>query len=153
MHNRQMRNIIPTLPIPTLGLLLGLAGCVTPPVQTTVAPPVYPTPARIAAGQTVNLASNEPMGQFGTRAILTEAPGCSTVRLFGDSNVRLGEQLVTPVLAQANATCPDRNARSNTPYLAMNRAVLLDNGLYTSNATQECFLPNAGGGNCRPVSR
>lgn len=139
---------------PALGLLLGLAACVTsPPPTGAAAPPVYPTPQRIAAGQAVDLTRNEPMGLFGTRAIMADAPGCSTVRLSDGLPVRLGDQVVTPALATGPAACPERNTRTNTRFVVLTRAMLLSDGLYASNATEECFLPNSGGGHCRPVGR
>ena len=161
VHMRRMNKTLP-LPAPilarsgaALGLLLGLAACVTPPAPPApaAAPQVYPTAQAVSAGQTVDLERNEAVGLFGTRAVLAEAAGCSTVRMSDGQSIKLGDQVVTPVLAARGATCPERNARNNTPYLAMNRAVLLGNGLFVSGATQECFLPNSGGGYCRPASR
>ena len=157
MHHVFMNRSIPTsraLAIPTLLVAFALGACVTPPPTTVVAPvPVYPTPERIAGGQVINLAQNEPMGVFGTRAILADRPECSTVRMTDGLPVRLGDQIVSPALAPRDGLCPERNARGNTPYVVLNRAVLLSDGLYAANATQECFLPNSGGGNCRPTSR
>lgn len=153
-----MQSSIPTLSSssrwPALVLLLGLAACVTAPPPAPATPaPVYPTPQRISTGQVIDLGRNEPMGLFGTRAILAEAPGCSTVRMSDGQPVRLGDVVVSPALAASEGVCPARNARANTPYIALTRAVLLSDGLYGANSTQECFLPNSGGGNCRPVSR
>lgn len=143
-----------TLPALLGALILGLAGCAsTPPVQQAQPAPVYPTRDRVAAGQTIDLTRNEPMGLFGTRALLAEAPGCSTVRMSDGQPVRFGDRTVQPALAAAGASCPPRNTRTNTDYVTLNRAVLLNDGLYASNATTECFLPNSGGGNCRQVTQ
>ena len=152
-HNTSPARLIRHLP--AAAVLLGLAACATPPAAPVAAapPPVYPAATAIAAGQTVDLERNEAMGLFGTRAILAEAPGCSVVRMSDGQPIRLGDQAVSPALASRAGICPERNARTNTPYLVMNRASLLSTGLYMSNPTQECFLPNAGGGNCRPIAR
>lgn len=153
-----MQSLIPTLSSlprwPALAAMLSLAACVNaPPPAPATPPPIYPTPQRISAGQVIDLERNEPMGLFGTRALLAEAPGCSTVRMSDGQPVRLGDAVVSPALAPRDGICPPRNTRTNTPYIALNRAVLLSDGLYANNATQECFLPNSGGGNCRPVAR
>lgn len=151
-----MQNLIRTSPLSALAtlLLLGLAGCVTPPAPTqAAAPPVYPTRERVAAGQTMDLARNEPMGLFGTRALMDDSPGCSTVRMSDGQPIRLGDRQVVPALAAASATCPARNARTNSEYLTLNRAVLLSDGLYASSPSHECFLPNSGGGHCRPAGQ
>jgi len=149
-----MQNPIRTSALASL-MLLGLAGCISSPSPqaSATAPPTYPTRERVAAGQPVDLARNEPMGLFGTRAIMAEAPACSTVRLGDGQSVRLRDQVVTPALAPAGTACPERNPRGNTPYLTLNRAVVLNDGLYATNPTTECFLPNSGGGNCRPVTQ
>lgn len=151
-----MQNPIRSPRIPLVAaLLLSVAGCVsTPPAPQQATPvPVFPTQQRVAAGQTIDLARNEPMGVFGTRAIMADAPACSTVRMSDGQPVRLGDRLVAPVLAPASATCPPRNPRNNTEYLTLNRAVLLNDGLFANSATTECFLPNSGGGHCRPVGQ
>ena len=147
-----MQNPIRTASFSAL-LLVGLAGCVTAPATRTAAtpPPVYPTRERVASGQRVDLARNEPMGVFGTRAVMADAPACSSVRMSDGQPVRLRDQAVAPALAPAGSTCPER--RGTTPYIVLNRAVVLSDGLYADNPTTECFLPNSGGGHCRPVAQ
>ena len=137
------------------GLILSLAGCVnTPGPQRQATPaPVYPGRDRIAAGQVIDLSRNEPMGLFGTRAVMAEAPACSMVRMSDGQPVRLGERLVAPVLAPSSTACPPRNPRNNAEYVTLNRAVLLNDGLFADSPTTECFLPNSGGGHCRPVGQ
>ena len=147
----QFRNATVSL---AAALLLGLAGCATPPpTQEATAAPVFPARARLASGQVVDLSRNEPMGVFGTRALMAEAPGCSTVRMSDGQPVRLSERLIAPVLAPPSTNCPARNTRTGTDYLTLNRAVLLSDGLFAENPTTECFLPNRGGGNCRALTQ
>ncbi len=148
-----MQTSIRRFSLPVLAALM-LAGCVTTPPPRQAAPaPVYPTRERIAAGQTVDLARNEPMGVFGTRAIMAEAPGCSTVRMSDGQPIRFGERVIAPAIAPTGTACPPRNPRNSTEYLTLNRAVLLNDGLYIDSPSNECFLPNSGGGHCRPVGQ
>ena len=144
-----MRNSLPA----ALAPLFVLAACAAPQPEPT---PAFPSRASIATGRPMAMHRNDPMGLFGTMALMADAPRCGFLRA-GDTGqpLRLRDlagQAVTPAFALAPAACPTANA-GGVPYLALDRAVLLDDGLYAEGGSHECFLPNTGGGHCRPVGR
>ncbi len=135
-----------------LPLFLVLGACAdTGPAQTT-----FPSQASIAAGRPVMMHRNDPMGSFGTMALMASARNCGYLPSGPQGQpLRLRDlagRPVSPAFALAAGACPAAND-AGVPYLALDRAVLLNTGLYAAGATHECFLPNEGGGRCREASR
>lgn len=137
-------------PARLLPMLLALGACATQPPMT------FPSQSGIAAGRPVAMHRNDPMGSFGTMALMASAPRCGYLpsgALGQPLRLRdLAGRAVSPAFPLAPGACPAAND-TGVPYLPLDRAVVLTTGLYAAGATHECFLPNEGGGQCREVTR
>lgn len=133
--------------------LLACASNPPPPPPARVAQPaapnnraVFPTEAEIAAGQSIRIRPAANFGAYGVLQALPRAPACGVLQQ-GRTNrplpVSSTEGPVTPVFNIAGR-CPRQDDGRGLPFVRMDRAWILPNGIYMQGAQHECLLPNVG---------
>ena len=133
-------------------VLLACASEPAPP-PTPVAQPappsnriVFPTDAEIAAGTPITIRPAASFGAYGVLQPLPGAPSCGVLqqgRSPRPLSISSTQGAVTPAF-NISGRCPRNDDGRGMPFVRMDRAWILPNGIYMQGAQQECLLPNVG---------
>lgn len=133
--------------------LLACASTPPAPPPTPVAQPAppsntvtFPTDAEIAAGRPIRIRPAANFGAYGVLQPLPGAPACGVLQQGRSPRplpVSSTEGAVTPAFNIAGR-CPRRDDGRGMPFVRMDNAWTLPNGIYMRGAQHECLLPNVG---------
>lgn len=133
--------------------LLACASEAPVPAVAPAAPPAptsnrvtFPSEAEIAAGQPIRIRPAANFGLYGVLQPLPGAPSCGVLQQGRSTRplpVASTQGAVTPVFNLAGR-CPRENDGRGLPFLRMDRAWQLPQGIYMQGAQHECLLPQVG---------
>ena len=124
-----------------------------PPPSAPVAQPtpassrvIFPSEAEIAAGRPIRIRPAASFGAYGALQPLPGAPSCGVLQQGRSPRplpVSSTEGAVTPVF-NISGRCPRNDDGRGMPFVRMERAWVLPNGIFLQGAQHECLLPNVG---------